>query len=36
MIKLYTEKEFENAKSNNKLKLECVICHKEFLKLFGE
>ena len=33
MIKLYTEKEFENAKSNNKLKLECVICHKEFLKL---
>lgn len=33
MIKLYTENEFENAKINDKLKLECVVCHQPFLKL---
>ena len=31
-IILYNENEFNEAKSNDKLKLECIICHKEFLK----
>ena len=33
MIPLYTEKEFKDAKINDKLQLECIVCHKPFLKL---
>jgi len=31
MIKLYSEIEFEEAKSNEKLKLQCVVCGETFL-----
>src|SRR5688572_18390347 len=32
MIPLYTEEEYQNAKSIDKLKCECEECHKVFLK----
>jgi len=32
MIKLFTDDEFEKAKSQTKLKLQCVVCDSEFLK----
>ena len=33
MITLYTEEEFQKTKSNEKLELECIVCHKPFKKL---
>lgn len=33
MKPLYTEKEFDNAKSTDLLPVECPICHKPFMKL---